>query len=78
MKLAQGYIVYFLRLFYLQEQKNQLNQEKLLPHLTEKPRSALALDTVWSRGSRYHQSNGSLPVIFLSSGFSPLMIPTWL
>ena len=53
MKLAQGYIVYFLRLFYFQEQKNQLklNQEKLLPHLTEKPRSALALDTIWSSGS---------------------------
>ena len=32
MKLAQGHMVYFLRLFYLQEQKNQLklNQENLL------------------------------------------------
>lgn len=36
MKLAQGHMVYFLRLFYLQEQKNQLklNQENLLSQPT--------------------------------------------
>lgn len=48
MKLTEGYMVYFLRLFYLQEQKNQLklSQENVLPYLTEKPTNTLALDTV--------------------------------
>lgn len=43
--------MYFLRLFYLQEQqqrqqKNPETQENLLPHQTKKPRSTLALDMI--------------------------------
>lgn len=47
MRLAHGYMVYFLRLFYLQEQKKQCQTQKnVLPHQPEKPGSIVALDTI--------------------------------